>query len=258
VTQLGTPLAKGHTADLYPWGEDQVVKLFVEGFSENRVHDEARITKVLQDTGLVPKVGEVVRVGQRLGIVYERMNGPSMAQTLRADLTNALPLARQLAELHAKVHTIKVEGLPSQPEQFEKRIQGVTLLSEEIRQELTARLEVLPRAAQVCHGDFHPDNILLTPKGGVVIDWLDASLGHPLGDVVRTLTILEGIKVSEPPLAPFMEPFIVTYLDHYFTFSPGSEGDLEAWQPIVAAARLAEGHDELQAWLIERVNVGLA
>jgi thiamine kinase len=109
----------------------------------------------------------------------------------------------------------------------------------------------------VCHGDFHPNNIFLTTTRAVVIDWMDASLGHPLADVARTKTILEGLTVVEPSSANTLNAFITIYLNHYFTVYPGSPSDLELWQPFVAAVRLSEGHHELQAWLLERVNKGL-
>jgi hypothetical protein len=34
------------------------------------------------------------------------------------------------------------------------------------------------------HGDFHPENVLLTDDGPVIIDWSDAAVAHPLVDVM--------------------------------------------------------------------------
>jgi hypothetical protein len=145
VPQLGKLIARGHTAEIYIWGAGKVVKLFNEGFPEKRVHDEARITRVLQDTNLTPKVGEVLRLGQRLGIIYEHLHGRSLAETLRADPASTLSLARQFAELHARVHTLKnIVSLPSQLEVLERKISGVALLAPESRRELIARLPSLP------------------------------------------------------------------------------------------------------------------
>ncbi len=42
---------------------------------------------------------------------------------------------------------------------------------------------------RLLHGDFHPNNILYTASGPVVIDWSFASSGDPLLDVARTLAL---------------------------------------------------------------------
>ena len=39
---------------------------------------------------------------------------------------------------------------------------------------------------KLCHGDFHPGNVLLTEKGAVVIDWMTASICNPWADMART------------------------------------------------------------------------
>jgi aminoglycoside phosphotransferase (APT) family kinase protein len=33
------------------------------------------------------------------------------------------------------------------------------------------------------HGDLHPHNIALTPRGPLVVDWSDGAVGHPLLDL---------------------------------------------------------------------------
>ena len=33
------------------------------------------------------------------------------------------------------------------------------------------------------HGDLHPHNIAVTPRGPLVVDWSDAAIGHPLLDL---------------------------------------------------------------------------
>jgi aminoglycoside phosphotransferase (APT) family kinase protein len=51
-------------------------------------------------------------------------------------------------------------------------------------------LERLPQGAALCHFDFHPDQVLMTQRGPVVIDWMTAFRGHPLADVARSCVLL--------------------------------------------------------------------
>ena len=65
-----------------------------------------------------------------------------------------------------------------------------------LRQAVLNVLEGLPDGEQLCHGDFHPGNILVTARGAVIIDWMTASRGTAAGDVARTAIILEA---AQPP-----------------------------------------------------------
>ena len=61
--------------------------------------------------------------------------------------------ARALAELHRRLHAIRFEG------------------------------------GRLLHLDFHPDNVLLSARGPVVIDWANARAGDPALDVAMTWVI---------------------------------------------------------------------
>jgi aminoglycoside phosphotransferase (APT) family kinase protein len=85
-------------------------------------------------------------------LVLERIDGPSMLTSLRRPWR--LPQAAQtLADLHARLHEIPFEN------------------------------------ARLLHLDLHPDNVLLSPRGPVVIDWTNARAGAPALDVALTWVI---------------------------------------------------------------------
>lgn len=94
-------------------------------------------------------------------LVLERIDGPTMLQAVLADPTTLAEQARLLAELHDELHRIAApEGLGSLGE-------GDSLL----------------------HLDLHPENVILSPAGPVVIDWTNARRGESLLDVVYTWVI---------------------------------------------------------------------
>ena len=118
-------------------------------------------------------------------------------------------------------------------------------------------LEEMPAGDRLCHGDFHPLNVLITSRGPIVIDWNNAHVGNPLEDVARSTLILRGVSMSQPSLRSPIDLFITTYLDRYFELIPGDQQQLDAWRPIVAAVRLVDNIAELQEWLLEQIRVGL-
>ena len=48
--------------------------------------------------------------------------------------------------------------------------------------------------------------------------------------------------------------FHTTYLKRYFRLNPGGEAQYRKWLPIVAAARMSEGIDEIEGWLRAQVK----
>jgi Ser/Thr protein kinase RdoA (MazF antagonist) len=250
------PIAQGRTAEIYAWKEGQVLKLFYDWMSASGVEYEARVARSVHASGLpVPAVGEIVILQGHHGLVYERVDGPSMLQVFKTRPWKVFHFARLLAELHATMHTQKIPDLPSQRERLQYKIQHAKPLPEGVRQAALKALEGLPDGDRLCHGDFHPDNILMTKSGPIIIDWMDATRGNPILDVARS-SILIGGK-SLPPgtslgwvIQILRNWFHRTYLNHYFHLRPDDHSLLEVCIPIVAAARLEEGIQDDEEWLV--------
>ena len=59
------------------------------------------------------------------------------------------------------------------------------------KRELHDAIVDMPHGDRLCHGDFHPLNILGDTLDPVVIDWLDARRGDPVADVCRSYLLLK-------------------------------------------------------------------
>ncbi|MFZ0534787.1 MAG: aminoglycoside phosphotransferase family protein [Anaerolineales bacterium] len=243
---LSAPIALGFTAEIYAWDEGQVLKLFNRGISRSTVETEANLTHIVHATGLpVPAVGEIVEIDGRFGLEYERVDGITMLQAFIRKPWSFQVFARQLAELQADMHQRRVPEMPSQREKLARRIYRAEKLSENVRQAALKALELLPEDDKLCHGDFHPNNIMLTSHGPIIIDWIDASRGSPVVDVGRSTLLFGGGPL--PPGTPaawlvkiLRRWFYLTYLRRYFQLNPADRQQLSSWIPVVAAARLNE------------------
>ena len=100
-----------------------------------------------------------------------------------------------------------------------------------LQRRLLDALSELPDGDMLCHGDFHPWNILGPADDAIVVDWLDACQGNPAADVCRTYVLM---RHSVPDLA-------AAYVETYGWMANEETDDTFAWLPVVAAARLAEG-----------------
>jgi aminoglycoside/choline kinase family phosphotransferase len=119
----------------------------------------------------------------------------------------------------------------------------------------------MPDGDRLCHGDFHPGNILVAPQGEIIIDWIDAVRGNPLADLARSTILLRGAaessQIGNILEKAFVKTVLVEYIRHYFKLHPGGEQEYRRWLPIVAAARLSENIPELEKWLIAQAEMGL-
>jgi streptomycin 6-kinase len=97
----------------------------------------------------VPEVLEV----RDDSLVLELVGGLTMLADLRRRPWRLRGQTRALAELHHRLHRIPFEG------------------------------------ARLLHMDFHPDNVLLSARGPVVIDWTNARAGEPALDIAMTWVI---------------------------------------------------------------------
>ena len=180
---LGKPIARGRTAEVYPWSHGQILKLFHPWFPEAGVRLEARLARAVQETGLpVPAVGRIVEVDGRLGLEYERVEGMMMWEGMASRPWRIGTYARLLADRHALMHGLRgVEGLPCQRERLADRIRQAQELGSKLREAALSALETMPAGDRLCHGDFHPGNIIQTDRRLVVIDWIDATRGESAG-----------------------------------------------------------------------------
>jgi len=260
-SHLGKLVGRGRTADIYAWDGDRVVKLFHDWVSASGVEREALAGRLVHAAGLpAPRLDEVVSIEGRRGIVYERLQGPSMLALIKRRWWSVRRFARQMARLHAALHAVHLSDLPSQREYLRWKIEHADLLPDRSRAAALAALERLPDDDAVCHGDFHPDNILITARGPVIIDWHDTVRGHPLGDVARTLLLM---SMGDPPgtSAPlrwifgrFRSALCNAYLRQYGALTGATYAEIDAWMLPLAAGRLSEKIPEEVDSLMARVK----
>jgi len=243
-----------------------VLKLFHDRFDVGEVEAEAEVVRAVHAAGLpVPLAGDVIQVGERNGLLYERVHGRTMLEVLELKPWRLLRYARQLAALHAQMHArtppsvFKADVLP-QRRRWEKKIRRAAALSARLRSAVLRALDVMPEGDRVCHGDLHPANVLLTADGEpFIIDWADAAPGNPLADVARTSVILLGAAGSDLTASPLMKWFVrlfhTVYRHRYFGLRPGGEDAYRRWLPIAAAARLSENIPEVESWLLARTRM---
>ena len=257
------PIAEGATAEIFAWDEDKILKLYREGASPGEAEQEAACASIAYDAGLsTPAVIDTIIVENRQGIVFERVHGVTMLEAINAHPQKLIPYAHLLAELQVGIHARTASKLSSQRRRLQRTIQSVSGLAIETKAAILNDLDRLPDDNAICHGDFHPENILLTTDEPVIIDWVDATQGSPLVDVARTTLLL---RFSELPpsmnerhrqkITEIRHLFCEAYLEHYTHIQSTSRKAIARWELSAAAARLSEGiGNGEKAELLEIIN----
>ena len=124
---------------------------------------EAKIMEHVRAQGYpVPAVEEVSDDG--LAMVIERIEGADMVAVMSRQPWTIRRQGRILADLHQRLHALAA------PDWLEAAPVG--------------------RGDQLLHLDLHPLNVILSPKGPVVIDWTGASRGDPTVDVALAWVLM--------------------------------------------------------------------
>jgi hypothetical protein len=162
----GQLIGKGLTAQVHGWGDGRVLKLFESWRPKKKVEKEFAVTRAVHAAGLpAPEAHEIVEVEGRSGIIFERIDGPSMFEQVVARPWKLFAAARKLAELHVQLHSVKAPAeLPGLRDEIENSIENANRLSASEKNELRRRLAALPDGDALCHGDFHPANVLMSAR----------------------------------------------------------------------------------------------
>ncbi len=154
-----------------------------------------------------------------------------------------------MAELHFDLHQIKPDAPNSQHQTFRDDIESTKKLTQQQKKTILGSLAKMPEGNSVCHYDLHPENIIISTEGPVIIDWMNVHIGNPMADVAKSWVMIMGVFSPDFPVPQFLKPiwplvklqtkmFLKRYLTRYFELCPGREAEFAAWKPIVAAATL--------------------
>lgn len=229
--QIGPLIGSGNVAEAFEYG-DAVIKLYRDPEASAPAFIEAAVLAIVADHDLpAPAVREVGHYNGRWGLVMDRAPGEPLARFAQDQPAQVPDVLDAMVQLHLRVHRQPEARLPSLKARIAERISRAPGLSAATRENLLARLAALPDGDRLCHGDFHPFNIIGLPGQAMIIDWLDATCGPPAADVCRSFLLMVG---TVPELAE-------NYLDRYAAVSGIDRTEILAWLPCLAAARLCEG-----------------
>jgi aminoglycoside phosphotransferase (APT) family kinase protein len=152
-------LGGGRQADIYALDGHRVLRRYRDG--TDTAHEAMTMAYLAAHGYPVP----VVHHSAGPDLVLERLDGRTMVQDWRAGALDVETAARLLAGLHRDLHAVPPPDGAG------------------------------PDAA-ILHLDLHPENVLMTGRGPVVIDWSNTALGPPGYDLAVSALILAEVAIG--------------------------------------------------------------
>lgn len=192
-------IARGNTADILDYGSGLVCKLFHLGYPQIYVEHEFENARLVSGLGLcTPKAYEMVRVGERDGIVYNRVMGTELASKLygpQAEEQNEWLEA--FADFHKRLLSCRPKAGMNYKDFLRLFADGSGTLLEKIQH--------LKDGDSLLHGDYHPGNLMVDAKGNLVlIDLMNVCRGPAEYDVARTCFLLREHEYQQQKYLAYM------------------------------------------------------
>jgi aminoglycoside phosphotransferase (APT) family kinase protein len=179
--------------------------------------------------------------------VMERADGDGMLDRVRRRPWLLREQIRSLARAQVQLHRLPVDGFPVGDDLLDRRLALVRRTAGALDHgpltDALHRVEALGDGLRegpqsVCHGDFHPLNVLVGERGVCVIDWTDAGVGDRHGDAARTLLLFELAHVAAGSPAEARVLRVVgprlsrSYRRAYQREMPLDERRIARWTPV--------------------------
>lgn len=224
-----------------------VVKLFDESYPKADILNEALNQARVEETDLkIPKIVEVTDIGGKWAIKREFIAGSTLAELMEEHPEKEDEYLERFVALQMEVNSKKVPLLSRLRDKMHAKI-SASGFPQSVRYDLHMRLDGLPRHIKLCHGDFCPNNILITPKDeAYIIDWAHATQGNASADTARAYLTFKLQGKDE-----LAEKYLALYCKKTGTAIQYVQNIL----PIVAASQSVKGNPEEQEFLAKWVNV---
>ena len=252
-------LASGSSADVFQQQDGCVLKLYRSSVPLQVLESERRALTAAHLSGLpVPHVYRVVENEGRRGLLMDQVDGPTLLRRFTRRPWCALSLVRRMASLQASIHAVNAAGLGSARDRYLPGLNRAGLRND-ISRQLLQRLAEAERAERLCHGDFHPSNVILSGNRLIVIDWEKAHSGPPALDVARTLALLlygRRRQVAGGSVERYVRHRLADAYMRYYAKCAGTRRstDVDWWLPVAIASKLPYVHEEMRTAMHSHID----
>lgn len=226
---------------------DVRVKIFGSSYKKSDILNEALNQARVEETELaIPHLLEVKMIDSQWAIVTEFIEGETLDKLMEKNPEKIHLYIEQFVKLQNEVLSKRSPLLNKLKDKMHRKI-NESGLNATIRYDLHTRLNSMREHSKVCHGDFNPSNIIVTPEDKMyIVDWSHATQGNASADAARTYLLFKLKKQDD--LAEL-------YLNEFCKSNDIAKQYVREWMPIVAASQLVKGNKTEKEFLLRWVDV---
>lgn len=224
--------------------KNEMLKLYNAGYDTSDIETEMDVAKKVYDNGFpVPKPGELITDGERIGIRFWRIpNKTSFARAIGDNPDMVEELTRKFARMCRHFHTIECkEGVfTDAKEQFLQLLEYDTVFNKEEKKKIADFIRATPDTVTAVHGDMHVGNAVMsgdfkTDYDSCNLYWIDLgffAVGNPLFDLGMMYIICvvndddfiyENMHFHKETAEKVWEYFVSEYFDGKLTLQEADE-----------------------------------
>jgi aminoglycoside phosphotransferase (APT) family kinase protein len=237
--EVGPKIASGRDAEVFALGDDRVLRRYRAGNlgADGKLKTSELEAEIMRYVGSQGYPVPVIHAVNGPDMVMERVDGPTMLGDLGTRPWMVVRHARLLAALHRRLHRIPApEWLPTYASHAAFTRPGV--------EAAWTGLSPMPTGSPatpetLLHLDLHPDNVILSSRGPVVIDWRNTRRGDGAIDVASTWLILATSEIPDRGLKRMaMDVIRRLFVLAFVRYAGKAEASRQI--PAVARYRLAD------------------
>lgn len=243
--KYGKIIGVGNTATVYEWEEGKVLKLFYQGYPKESVEREFHNAKAIRNMDFSKsKAYEIIFLEERMGIIYDRVDGESLLDWVMRT-GEVQECAVYMARLHKSILQNRISNVPNYKEFLKCNIVNSPAANSKKQEEVLQMLDKLMDGNTLCHGDFHPGNILISDGHTMAIDFMNVCHGDFLYDVARTVFLVEYTPVPiEVDNREMLLRFKKTLTDLYLMQMNVTREMIQDYLAVIIEARVGECPEE--------------
>ena len=201
-------LGAGANGRVYRVDEERIVKVYnkISNPPEKirREQESARRAFVHGVPSAIPF--ELVRVGDELGMIYELVDAKTLGSVVHNNPEKLREYALSMSALMKKLHSTEMEKDTMPDARMTLRLWAdiaakSDYYTKDDMQRVYDLIDSIPLRNTFIHGDFHPGNIMVQNDELILIDMGDASVGHPVIDLLGTYQLMSLTPKKNPNVA---------------------------------------------------------
>lgn len=183
-------MARGGEADIYDLTNGKILRVRRRTKGRTFEEEKALLGHLLSSGIRVPAIYENLSIEGKPAQVIQKIYGRTMSERIQRSPFSLLKEAELLARIHINLLQIKPQSNMTSLEEMFTYFVNSAVIPKELLNFIEKIFYELSPGQSVCHGDFHPGNILVEENARYIIDWSGAYSGNSLSDIAHTYLLL--------------------------------------------------------------------